>query len=130
MPRRGRRHIRDDRIQLAACLLHHPGLGGLVAHVALPDRGSWHRLDRLQVDAQHTAALGLGVVLIGAGALHRDLQPAPWSAAQIQHPRSWPQKAEAIIQPHQLEGRARAVALAFGLGHEGIVELTVEPARR
>ncbi len=69
----------------------------------------------------------LALALVGTDALRRDLRPATGRRAEIDDARAALQEMEALVELDQLEGRARAIAEALGLGDIGIVELAREP---
>ena len=57
-------------------------------------------------------------------------RPAAGRGAEIDDARAGLQQAVLVVDLDQLVGRARAIALALGGGHVGIVELPLEPALR
>ena len=84
-----------------------------------------HRLHRQDVGSDE-----LTLALRRADALRRDLGPAAGRGAEIDHARAALQEMEAVVELDQLEGGARAIAEALGLGDIGIVELAREPGGR
>ncbi|EPX85957.1 hypothetical protein ruthe_01679 [Rubellimicrobium thermophilum DSM 16684] len=94
------------------------------------DLGARHRFDRLQIEAQHPPDRLAGPLAQGIHPRHGNLCPPSWRAAQIDHPRTGLQKAEAVVDLDQLVGRARAIAFGLCAPDIGVVELPFEPAGR
>ena len=63
-----------------------------------------------------------------ADALARHLAPAAGRGAEIDHARAGLEQMMLVVDLGELEGGARAEALALGPRHIGIVELALEPA--
>jgi hypothetical protein len=120
------RHVGEHRVGALAAERGHQGVGRIgIVEVLVQDGDAGDRLDAVDVD-RHDGALPFG----GAHALGGDLRPASGRRAEIDHRRAGLEKSEPVVDLGQLEGRARAVALAFGFGHVGIVELALEPSPR
>ena len=64
-----------------------------------------------------------------ADALCRHLAPAAGRGAEVDHARAGFQEMMLVVDLGQLEGGARAKALALGARHIGIVELALQPER-
>ena len=65
-----------------------------------------------------------------ADALGRHLAPAAGRSAKIDHARAFFEKMTLVVDLGQLEGGARAKALALGARDVRIVELALEPSLR
>src|SRR6185312_4662312 len=95
---------------------------GGIEEVLLEDDDARDRLDRQDIERDD-----LAVARRGADAFGRDLAPAARRRAEIDDSRSPLQEMKPVVELDQLEGGARAIALALGLGNIGIVELALEP---
>ena len=84
------------------------------------DAGDFRHLQ--QIDRDHLA-LAVG----GADAFGRDLAPAAGRGAEIDHRDALLEEMVLVVDLDQLVGRARAIAVALGLRHIGIVELPLQP---
>ena len=84
------------------------------------DAGDFRHLQ--QIDRNH-----LALAADRADALRRDLAPAAGGGAEIDHGDAMLEKAILVVDLDQLVGRARAIAVALGLRHIGIVELPLQP---
>ncbi len=69
-------------------------------------------------------------MLEDADTLDRHLGPAAGCGAEIDQPGAGFQDLELIVELQQLEGSARAIAETLGLGHIGVIQLTLQPAGR
>ena len=130
VPRGRGRHVGHDHIGLAP----QPGLHllvGTIGHeIKLVNLGAGDWIDLLQIDAQD-GAHGLALLLAqGVDPGHGHLDPATGGTAQIDDPRTGHKEAKLVVQLHDLEGGAPAIALGPGAGHVGIVQLPLQPARR
>jgi hypothetical protein len=93
------------------------GRTGVVGEVHLQDVGRLDRIDGQQVDADQ----------LGHAALHGDLQPTPWRAAQVDDADTLLEEAELLVDLADLEGRAAAIAHGARLGRERVVDLPLQP---
>ena len=75
-----------------------------------------------QIDGDH-----LALAVDRADALGRDLAPAAGRRAEIDHRHAGFEEVMLVVDLDQLVGRARAIAVALGLRHIGIVELPLQP---
>ena len=80
------------------------------------------RVHRQDIDRDHAAAR--------AHALGRHLAPAAGRRTEIDHARARLQNAMLVVDLGELEGGARATALALGARHVRIVELALQPTAR
>ena len=98
----------------------------VVHEIELQELDAGDRLHRQEVDGDHLAPLPS----TDAHPLGRHLGPAARRGAEVDHALAGLEQAVLVVDLDQLEGGARAVALALGGGHVGIVELALEPALR
>src|ERR1700756_1121316 len=87
--------------------------------------GAGDRRHLINIDPNHDAAAAFGT-----DPLDRYLRPSSRRAAEIENPPAGPEQTKTLIQFDQLEGGARAISEAPGLGDIGIVELPRQPRGR
>ena len=96
-------------------------------------RAGIEKIDLREFDARRSASIVEDVDATTrpcprrADALGRDLAPAAGRGAEIDHARAGLEQMMLVVDLDQLEGGARAKALALGARHIRIVELALEP---
>ena len=116
------RHVRKHEVGFSVQDCLQPVGGVRLEEIEREDMHARERRHFEPVDRDHAPAS-----LAGADPLGRDLAPTARRGAEIDDFRARPQQAIFVIELDQLEGRARAEALALGACHIGVVELAFEP---
>ena len=84
-------------------------------------------LHLLQIDTQYGSNRFITPLAQGIDAFHSNLTPATRRTAQINHTRTWHQKAEFFIQFQNLKRRAATVSFGLGTFDIRVIQLTLQP---
>ncbi|AEM41023.1 hypothetical protein KVU_1184 [Ketogulonicigenium vulgare WSH-001] len=102
-------------------------VGQKVQHMHLGPR---HGIDHLQIEAQNTPDRLASALAQRVDARHRNLQPATWRTAKVNHAGARFQESEFIVQFHDLIGGATTIAFGARAHHIGVVQLPFQPFGR